>query len=215
MVRNLSTARHHVRVSYFTAVIAGDGRSWRARDVDVEDAGSLDDLADTLRGAAHADGPVLAVIEREDEWFALVRVDGQDDPRVFVSDMAAATRSPFADLLAPAADVEVDDGPDLDAGGEEAAVADEVEDDEPEEPVEPVAPGDESEDDGLAGDLADAERAPVATIPWAGEPDLLDDLGMTGRRLRDLTEKHGDDPAAVLAEVGEDCGFGELLDALR
>jgi putative tRNA adenosine deaminase-associated protein len=215
MVRNLSTARHHVRVSYFTAVIAGDGRSWRARDVDVEDAGSLDDLADTLRGAAHGDGPVLAVIEREDEWFALVRVDGLDDPRVFVSDMAAATRSPFADLLAPAADVEVDAVPDLLEDPSPAVVVGEAEDDDPDDPVEPSPPGEESEDDGLAGDLAEAERAPVAAIPWAGEPDLLDDLGITGRRLRDLTEKHGDDPAAVLAEVGEDCGFGELLDALR
>ena len=94
-------------MSYFTAVIASDGRQWRPRDVDVEDATSLDDLADTLRNVGHGDRPVLALLEHEDEWFALVRVDGDDDPRVFVSDMPAASRGAFAELLAPAAELEV------------------------------------------------------------------------------------------------------------
>jgi putative tRNA adenosine deaminase-associated protein len=221
MVRNLPTARHHVRVSFFTAVIAGHGHTWRARDVEIEDAASLDDLADMLRAAHHRRGPILAVIEHEDEWFALVRVDGEEDPRVFVSDMAAATRSPYGDLLAPAADIDVP--------------LDDEEDDEQAEPVDPhdeMAADDEPVADGAAGvegiaetgetdgvadveaDLASA-RIDVKMLSWAGEPDILEDLGVDGRRMRKLVEQHGDDPATVLAEIGEECGFGELLDALR
>lgn len=219
-MRNLSRARHHVRVSYFTAVLAADGHSWRARDVDVEDAGSLDDLADILRAAAHGEGPVLAVIEREDEWFALVRVDGEEDPRVFVSDMAAASRSLYAALLAPAADVDVDldDELDAEAGGEEPTLASpptggvEAGDVEPAGNQGPLAIGvpDLEADEP---DVKSERHRPVAV--WAGEPDLLDDLGVSARRLRDLTVEHGDDPASTLAEVGEECGFGELLVALR
>ena len=43
---------------------------WKARDVEVDDASTLDDLADALRSASIDDQPVLAVIEHEDEWFA-------------------------------------------------------------------------------------------------------------------------------------------------
>ena len=195
-----------MRVSYFTAVIAGDGRGWRARDVDVEDAGSLDDLAGILRAAAYRDGPVLAVIEREDEWFALVRVDGDEDPRVFVSDLGAATRSPFGDLLAEAVDADVP---------APAGRSDE-EDDEAGPSVDPD-PDDDHEPDAaeLATD-ADPGADPAADDePWAGDAAVLEDLGFTGTELAQLVVKTSDDPAGVLAEVGEACGFGELLDALR
>jgi putative tRNA adenosine deaminase-associated protein len=42
---------------------------------------------------------VLVLIEREDAWWSVIRVDGDDDPRVFVSDVAASAASPFAALL--------------------------------------------------------------------------------------------------------------------
>jgi len=173
-------------VAYFTAVIARSGRSWKARDVEVDDAGSLDELADALRQAAIDDQPVLAVIEHEDEWFALVRVDGDEEPRLFVSDLGASTQGHYADLLASAADVDVVDEDDL--------VADDKDDEDDEE-------GDD-----------DAEAVVAA---WAGDVDLLDDLGITARALRKLTEEKGDDPGSVLAEIGETAGFSELLEALR
>ena len=173
-------------MAYFTAVIARSGRSWKARDVEVDDAGSLDELADALRQAAIDDQPVLAVIEHEDEWFALVRVDGDEEPRLFVSDLGASTQGHYADLLASAADVDVVDEDDL--------AADDKDDEDDEE-------GDD-----------DAEAVVAA---WAGDVDLLDDLGITARALRKLTEEKGDDPGSVLAEIGETAGFSELLEALR
>jgi putative tRNA adenosine deaminase-associated protein len=173
-------------VAYFTAVIARAGSSWRARDVEVDDATSLEDLTDSLRGVAVSDQPVLAVIEHEDEWFALVRVDGDDEPRLFVSDLYSASHSRYGPLLAPAADVDS---------------ADEVDEDDDK---------DEDDDEGSGGE---EEEPKIAA--WAGETDLLEDLGVSGRTLRKLVEENGEDPGAVLAEVGEVVGFVELLDTLR
>lgn len=197
-MRNLPTLRHDVGVSYFTAVLARAGHGWRGLDVEVDAGDTLDGLADLLRSSAPAAAPVLAVLEREDAWFALVRVDGEDDVRVFVSDMGAASRSTFADLLAPAADVEV-------------AV-----DDDDAAPSPPVPdPDDEVEVEDVDVDDDGETEVPDDPAPWAGDPDLLDDLGVDGRRLAELATEKGDDPAAVLAEVGEECGFAEHLEALR
>jgi putative tRNA adenosine deaminase-associated protein len=99
-------------VPYFTAVVARDGDKWFPRNVDLETLETLDDLADALRAREVGDAePVLAFIEREDAWWAVVRVDGDDDPRVFVSDVVGAAASAFSELL----EVEVDD--DASAGG--------------------------------------------------------------------------------------------------
>lgn len=78
------------------AEIDGD---WAAREFDLDQPADLAALADALRVLAADDGPVLLLLEREDEWFAVVRVDGDDDPRVFVSDAGAASESPYAELL--------------------------------------------------------------------------------------------------------------------
>jgi len=97
-------------VSYFTAVLARDGRAWRVHDLDIDSEPDLTELTADLRGVAEDDQPVLLLVEREDAWWAVVRVDGDDDPRVFVSDVAGAVASRYAELLALDADEE-DDGP--------------------------------------------------------------------------------------------------------
>ena len=180
-------------VAYFTAVISRAGVSWRARDVEVDEANTLEELADSLRGVAVGDQPVIAVIEHEDEWFAIVRVDGDDEPRLFVSDLYAASHSHYGPLLAPAADVDSDDD-----------LLDDVDDG--------TKDGDADEGDGESGVKADPE--PKVAV-WAGETDLLEDLGVSGRTLRKLVEENSDDPGTVLGEVGETVGFVELLDTLR
>jgi putative tRNA adenosine deaminase-associated protein len=173
-------------VPYFTAVLARIGSGWKACDVEVDDAEDLHELADSLRAVAHDDQPVLAVVEHEDEWFALVRVDGEEDPRLFVSDLGAAIHGHYGDLLSPAAEVNL---------------ADDDADDEPDEA--------ETEADGSE------EPEPKPPPSWAGEVDLLEDLGVPGATLKTLVQQNGDDPGAVLAEVGETVGFAELLEALR
>jgi putative tRNA adenosine deaminase-associated protein len=101
-------------VPYFTAVLARDGDKWFPRNVDVEALESLDELADALRAREVGDAePVLAFIEREDSWWAVVRVDGDEDPRVFVSDAAGAAASSYSELL----EVEIDEDVGASAAG--------------------------------------------------------------------------------------------------
>jgi putative tRNA adenosine deaminase-associated protein len=87
-------------VSYFTAVLAREGRLWTVHDLDVDAEADLAELTVDLRAVAEADEPVLLLVEREDAWWAVVRVDGEEDPRVFVSDIAGASASAYAEVLA-------------------------------------------------------------------------------------------------------------------
>jgi putative tRNA adenosine deaminase-associated protein len=206
-------------VSYFSAVIGRHGAGWRALDVDVEDVDSLDELADHMRAASHDDGPVLAVLEREDSWFALLRVDaGTDaDCRAFVSDLQAIERSQFAELLAPVGDLDLDEYADLresvtSAPRDGVRRGDDVLDDEDEPAAEDGdAPDGEDPVDDVEPEPVDEDPPP----PWAGDPGLLEDLGLTARELVTLVVESSADPGAVLADVGERCGFDDQLDALR
>jgi putative tRNA adenosine deaminase-associated protein len=219
-----------MRVSYFTAVIGSAGAGWRAIDVDVEDVETLDEMGEILRGVAHADECVIAVLEREDEWFALVRVDEEDDCRAFVSDLSATERSHYADLLAPLADIDLEDYKDLRVPAivDGGTARDEAEDDgvfvgsgSPLVPVGGGLPGlgDVAADDALVhdsdDDLAAAAVDPELPPAWAGDPGLLADLGVAPHELVSLVEENQNDPASVIADVGERCGFVELLDAMR
>jgi putative tRNA adenosine deaminase-associated protein len=204
-------------VSYFSAVIGRHGAGWRALDVDVEDVDSLDELADHMRAASHDDGPVLAVLEREDSWFALLRVDAgtDEDCRAFVSDLQAIERSQFAELLAPVGDLDLEEYASLreattggsgDGVRQEHDEADEADEDHPEgEEAEDADPVEEEDD------LDDGDPPPA----WAGDPGLLEDLGVSARELVTLVVDSSADPGAVLADVGERCGFDDQLDALR
>jgi putative tRNA adenosine deaminase-associated protein len=86
-------------VSYFTAVLARTGRAWTVHDLDLDSEGDLKELASDLRDLTDSDEPVLLLLEREDAWWAVVRVDGEEDPRVFLSDVAGAAVSSYAALL--------------------------------------------------------------------------------------------------------------------
>src|SRR4051794_28013478 len=199
-----------VGVSYFSAVIGRHGAGWRALDVDVEDVESLDELADHMRAASHDEGPVLAVLEREDSWFALLRVDAgsDDDCRAFVSDLQATERSQFADLLAPVADVDLEEYAELRESVRSAQDGVRDEEDEDEESEEDVAEEPEVE---LEPEPVDGDPPPA----WAGDPGLLEDLGLSARDLVTLVVESSSDPGTVLADVGERCGFDDQLDALR
>jgi putative tRNA adenosine deaminase-associated protein len=107
-------------VPYFTAALARTGSRWVARDLEVDPDVDLRSLADRMRAVAYDDEPVLLILEHEDEWFALVRVDAEDDPRVFLSDVPVIARSPYAELLG-AEEVEPEPEGDDDGDGEEPA----------------------------------------------------------------------------------------------
>ncbi|WP_434593998.1 tRNA adenosine deaminase-associated protein [Brevibacterium sp. 1718] len=183
-------------MSYFTEILADSGDGFRALDVDVRDANDLDDLVDMMRSAAGDDGEAVAVIEHEDEWFGLVRLCRNNEVKVFLSDLAAAEASPFAEIFADFLDSRpdaYDAEPEEDFGAEEDEAAVDEEDDEDEVEM-------------LEFD-ADAE--------WGGDADIYSDCGVPAATLIDQVESYRSDPARVVAHVGETVGFADQLEAAR
>jgi putative tRNA adenosine deaminase-associated protein len=110
-------------VGYFAVVLTRDEDGWDTNDIELDEVETLDDLADAMRDTADldGDGPILLLLEQEDLWFAVVRVDGEDDPRVFVSDRSAIEHSAYAEMLLEAAESGGDalDVDDLDSDAED------------------------------------------------------------------------------------------------
>ncbi len=202
-------------MSFFTAVVADDGNTWRAKDVDVEDCSSLDDLADLMREVAHGGRPVLCVIEREDGWFAFVRVDDDEPATLFVSDLPAVLEGHYADLLGSAADLDAAVPPGVHAYERAADDEGEDEDGRTEAERERDAEAENQLSEALGGALIAPDPDPEPVDNWAGDPTLLADRGVSASRLVELANENPDDPATALAEIGELAGFGELVEALR
>ena len=111
-------------MTYFAALLTRNRDRWQAEEAVLDECESLSDLADLLRDAS---GDVrLLLIEQDDEYAAIVRVDGDDDdPRAFLSDGHSADAFPIAAIVAE----------DLAEIGE-----DELEDDEDAPPAHDSAP---------------------------------------------------------------------------
>jgi putative tRNA adenosine deaminase-associated protein len=105
-------------MTYFAAVLARSDDDWRAVEVDLDECESLDDLVDLARDVS---GDVrLLVVEQDDEYAVLARVDDKVDARVFLSDGHAADAYPIAALVAD----ELDEiGEDILDGDEDAPPA--------------------------------------------------------------------------------------------
>ncbi|MFG2121618.1 hypothetical protein [Streptomyces sp. NPDC048710] len=178
---------------YFAALLARTEDGWEASDTELDDVETLSDLADLAREATPDEDTVFVLIEQEDSWFGLVRVDGEEDPRIFVSDAAAAARSAYGELLLTdellGREPGADDGTDLDSldldGTEDG----------------------ESEDEDEDGN----EETAVGAVPHGpvGDGSILDDLGISEKELRGL------DPNEALAEIAEALGASEVLETVR
>ncbi|MGV9289786.1 tRNA adenosine deaminase-associated protein [Streptomyces sp. NPDC003719] len=177
---------------YFTALLARTEDGWEASDTELDDVETLSDLTDLAREASPDEDTVLVLIEQEDAWFGVVRVDGEEDPRIYVSDAAAAARSSYGEILLtdellgrdPG-----DDGPDLDA-----LDLDGTEDGEPDD-------GDEDDADAGSGESS-VPHGPV------GDAQVLDDFGVSEKELRSMS---GD----AVGEIAEALGASEVLETVR
>ncbi|MFC5185901.1 tRNA adenosine deaminase-associated protein [Actinomadura harenae] len=106
-------------MSYFAAVFARTPQGWLGTEAALAEAESVDDIADQMREAAvesYGDAVVL-LVEQEDDWFAIVRLDGDDEPRAYVS---AVRDDPLAGLFLPL----VGDAPDGDPSGDASLLTD-------------------------------------------------------------------------------------------
>ncbi|MGE7436532.1 MULTISPECIES: tRNA adenosine deaminase-associated protein [Kitasatospora] len=172
-------------------------------ETELDEVETLADLADLAREAAQDDDSVLVFIEQEDAWFAVIRVDGEDDPRIFVSDGAAAARSSYGAVLT---DELVDRVGDSDFDDDFDTLVAELDDEdagaEADSEVE-----DEEEDERDAGSGA----VPVGPL---GDFELLADLGITAGELVELSGE-GAAPGDALSEIAEALGCGEVLEAVR
>ena len=84
-------------MSYFAAALVRNGAGWTAHDLDLGEVEDLEELAEALRDL---DGSLaLLLLEQDDEWLGVVRVEGDDDPRVFLSDRRAVQASEVAALI--------------------------------------------------------------------------------------------------------------------
>ncbi|MFF4267382.1 hypothetical protein [Streptomyces virginiae] len=181
---------------YFAALLARTEDGWEASDMELDDVESLSDLIDLARSAAVDDDTVVALIEQEDAWFGVVRVDGEEDPRYFVSNASAAARSSYGSMLTKellGSDEEDDELDDLDLDGTEDGEEDAV-----------ASFTDEDSDEDEVGGTG-TEPVPAGPL---GDPMLLDDLGVTNKQLMTLD---GD----ALSEIAESLGATEVLEAVR
>ncbi|GAA3986506.1 hypothetical protein GCM10022384_38260 [Streptomyces marokkonensis] len=182
---------------YFAALLARTEDGWEASDTELDDVETLSDLTDLAREASPDEDTVLVLIEQEDAWFGVVRVDGEEDPRIYVSDASAAARSSYGEILltdellgrAPG-----DDGDDLDA-----LDLDGTEDGESDD-----------EDEANSGDGGDAAAGTGEAVPHGpvGDAEVLDDLGVSEKELRSMS---GD----AVGEIAEALGASDVLETVR
>jgi len=126
-------------VAYFAALLARTDDGWESTDVELDQVDDLEGLADLMREAAIDEETVLLFLEQEDLWFAVVRVDGDDDPRVFVSDRTAVGHSAYAEMLLSA---DQDVFSDLEPVGVETDETEELGEDAPPPASGPAGDGD-------------------------------------------------------------------------
>ena len=117
---------------YFAVALAKSDDGWSSREVDMDAVEDLDTLVELLRDVADG-GTALFFLEEDDEYLAVVRIDGDADPRTFISDDRAVASSTLAALVmedvAPPEDVELDDDddegtrPDAEVAGDADIVA--------------------------------------------------------------------------------------------
>ncbi|WDV56861.1 hypothetical protein PV963_22135 [Streptomyces coeruleorubidus] len=177
---------------YFAALLARTEDGWEASDTELDDVETLSDLADLAREASPDEDTVLVLIEQEDAWFGVVRVDGEEDPRIYVSDATAAARSSYGEILLTDELLgrDPDDGDDLDALD-----------------LDGTEDGDSDDDDA---DDADPVAATGEAVPHGpvGDAQILDDLGVSEKELRSLATD-------AVTEIAEALGASETLETVR
>ncbi|MFE7464234.1 hypothetical protein ACFU6R_09010 [Streptomyces sp. NPDC057499] len=198
---------------YFAALLARTEDGWEASDTELDDVETLSDLTDLARDASVDEDTVLVFIEQEDAWFGVVRVDGEDDPRIFVSDATAAARSSYGEILLTDELLGREPGAeDTIAALEELVGLDGTEDGAPDttpdnhsdttSDLTSDTDSDDPDDDGFG---ADADAVPAGPL---GDTLILADLGLPEAELLMLRTD-------ALAEIEDALGAAEVQETVR
>ncbi|MGW2594573.1 tRNA adenosine deaminase-associated protein [Streptomyces sp. NPDC001515] len=180
---------------YFAALLARTEDGWEASDTELDDVETLSDLTDLAHDASVDEDTVLVFIEQEDAWFGVVRVDGEEDPRIYISDASAAARSSYGEILLTDELLGREPGAeDSIAALEELVGLDGTEDGEPDTP-----------DNDTTDDEPDDDAVPTGPL---GDTGILADLGLAEADLLALRSD-------ALAEIAEALGAAEVLETVR
>jgi putative tRNA adenosine deaminase-associated protein len=175
-------------VSHFAALAARTDDGWHSTEVELEGLADIDEVAEVMRDASVDDGPVLLFVEEDDEWFAIVRVDGVGEPRTFISDARVVPGSELAALVY-----------------EEEAL-----DDIADEPASSL-----DDDDDVDLDEEEEEPAARPDAEPRGATDVLADLGISAPQLLAMCAEEGMLPADVITAVCERLGCAEDIEVYR
>ncbi|GAA3001008.1 hypothetical protein JCM13580A_31430 [Streptomyces drozdowiczii] len=188
---------------YFAALLARTEDGWEASDTELDDVETLSDLTDLAREASVDEDTVLVFIEQEDAWFGVVRVDGEEDPRIYVSDASAAARSSYGEILLTDELLGREPGAeDTIAALEELVGLDGTEDGEP-------TPAD-NDHDTTTNDDEDDDGPGAGVVPAGpiGDTAVLSDLGLPEAELLMLRTD-------ALTEIADALGAAEVLETVR
>lgn len=110
-------------MAYVATALARSASTWRGSEIDIEELEDLDTVVDVLRDLGNANEPVLLLVEENDEWFGIVRIDGDGESRLFLSDARVLAQSDvaallFADAPVPPPEPDTDEEPALQAEGD-------------------------------------------------------------------------------------------------
>lgn len=91
-------------MSFFAAALARSAGGWSASEIDLDEIEDLEALVEQLRELSDdGEGPALLMVEENDEYVAIVRVDGGPgslaEPGVFLSDRRAVLTGGVAAML--------------------------------------------------------------------------------------------------------------------
>lgn len=173
-------------MTYVASALARIDSAWFGDDVSLEDLEDLDGVVEMVREVIGDEADTgLLFVEEDDEWFAILRIDPDGDPRVFISDARVVASSEIAALLAEAA-IEV-----------------------------PAADDDEEADDEAEDEDDEEDNAVLADGDPAGDTALMSDLGTPASKLLALCAEEGALPADVIAALCEAAGCLDVLEKLR
>jgi putative tRNA adenosine deaminase-associated protein len=207
-------------VSYYAVALARTDSGWSAAELDLDDVADVDEAAERVREAGPDDAEVaLLFVEADDEYLVVLRLDEDDDFRVFGSDAAFATDSRIGEML-------IGDLEPVRVPAKAANELEEINEEEDEGDIEVLAGleqelDDDSEDDELDEDLddglhegeagsgdepSDREEKPAKARTSAADDD--DDQPEGAREVAVAGEAVGD--AGLLLDLGT--GASQLLE---
>jgi putative tRNA adenosine deaminase-associated protein len=84
-------------VAHSAIAMTRNASGWRGEEHELNEIEDLDSLTDEFRQGVGT--TVVIFVEEDDEWLGIVRIEGDDDPQVFLSDRRSLETSDLANRI--------------------------------------------------------------------------------------------------------------------